>query len=97
MSLTSASTRYFQTAGAPATGGSLRGDMGQRVSGIHPYISLRGTYEKHLIMSDGSSMAVEYNEPVHYEKDGHTKALEFSKAYNLELILNIEGLDLTFQ
>ena len=33
-------------------------------------ISLRGTYEKHFIMSDGSSMAVAYNEPVHYEEDG---------------------------
>ena len=33
-------------------------------------IALRGTYEKHFIMSDGSSMAVAYNEPVHYEEDG---------------------------
>ena len=33
-------------------------------------INLRGTYEKHFIMSDGSSMAVAYNEPVHYEEDG---------------------------
>ena len=33
-------------------------------------IALRGTYEKHFIMSDGSNMAVAYNEPVHYEEDG---------------------------
>ena len=33
-------------------------------------IDLRGAYEKHFIMSDGSTMAVLYNEPVHYEEDG---------------------------
>ena len=58
-------------------------------------ISLRGTYEKHFIMSDGSSMAVAYNEPVHYEEDGQWFEIDNTlvETKGSGRIANVKGLE----
>ena len=57
-------------------------------------INLRGTYEKHFIMSDGSSMAVAYNEPVHYEEDGQWFEIDNTLVETKgNRIANVKGLE----
>ena len=57
-------------------------------------IALRGTYEKHFIMSDGSSMAVAYNEPVHYEEDGQWLEIDNTLVETKGgRIANVKGLE----
>ena len=57
-------------------------------------IALRGTYEKHFIMSDGSSMAVAYNEPVHYEEDGQWFEIDNTLVETKgNRIANVKGLE----
>ena len=57
-------------------------------------IALRGTYEKHFIMSDGSSMAVAYNEPVHYEEDGQWHEIDNTLVETKGgRIANVKGLE----
>ncbi len=45
-------------------------------------ISKRGENEKHFVMSDGSMIAVKYDEPVHYMLDGEWKEVDNSLSYD---------------
>lgn len=45
-------------------------------------ISKRGENEKHFVMSDGSMMAVKYDEAVHYMIDGEWKEVDNSLSYD---------------
>lgn len=64
---------------------------------IEEVISLRGEYEKHYKMSDGSYMAFAYEEPVHHIKDGQwheiDNTLNSVQMYNgSKRIQNTDGL-----
>lgn len=51
-------------------------------------VSLRGEYEKHFLMSDGSYIATSYNEPVHHLVDGKWEEIDNT----LQLQTDTEGI-----